>query len=272
VNYLHYDLGNRSRGEIVEVNLRGSAANVLLLDSSNFSAFKAGRRHQYRGGHARRSPIRLVIPSTGRWYVVVHTGGIPATVRAGVRVLPGALPNIREVPTSSLDAIRDAADNFVPQPDEGLPEIEPDAKAYDVFISHASEDKDDVVRPLAHALRELGLAVWFDEFELQLGDSLRRKIDSGLARSRFGVVVLSPAFFAKEWPGRELDGLVSREIAGSRQIILPIWHEVSLQDVVEFSPPLGDKLALSTGDNSIDELAMQIAQVARRMDTDAREG
>jgi hypothetical protein len=108
---------------------------------------------------------------------------------------------------------------------------------YDVFISHASEDKASVVRPLAHALRSLGLGVWYDEFELRIGDSLRRKIDRGLANSRFGIVVLSQWFFAKGWPNYELDGLVTRAGSGE-QILLPIWHNVSKDEVIKCSPSL----------------------------------
>ena len=68
-----------------------------------------------------------------------------------------------------------------------------------MFISHASEDKDEVVRPLAMALKEKGLSVWYDEFELKIGDSLRRKIDLGLAKSNFGIVVISRDFINKGW-------------------------------------------------------------------------
>src|ERR1051325_3140270 len=75
---------------------------------------------------------------------------------------------------------------------------------YDAFICHASEDKDDLVRPLAEGLMKLGHKIWYDEFQLRVGDSLRRSIDKGLARSRFGIVVLSPSFFAKNWPQYEL--------------------------------------------------------------------
>jgi WD40 repeat protein len=114
----------------------------------------------------------------------------------------------------------------------------------DLFISHASEDKDAVTRPLAQALRSRGWSVWFDEFELTLGDSLRRKIDDGLAEARFGLVVLSPNFFAKEWPQRELDGLTARETAGSEKVILPVWHEVDNEYVARYSPTLADKLAV----------------------------
>jgi TIR domain len=76
---------------------------------------------------------------------------------------------------------------------------------WDVFVSHATEDKNDFVRPLVHRLTERGLKVWFDEFTLKVGDSLRRSIDRGLAASRFGIVVISPDFLRKEWPQRELD-------------------------------------------------------------------
>lgn len=115
----------------------------------------------------------------------------------------------------------------------------------DVFISHASEDKAEVARPLFELLTDDGLKVWFDEAELRLGDSLRRKIDDGLARCRYGVVILSPSFFAKEWPQRELDGLVARE-AGGQKVILPIWHRVTRDDVVRYSPTLADKYAVNT--------------------------
>jgi hypothetical protein len=116
---------------------------------------------------------------------------------------------------------------------------------WDLFISHASEDKDDVARPLADKLIEHGLKVWYDEYTLTVGDSLRRSIDRGLASSRYGLVILSPHFFEKEWTQKELDGLVARE-DGSEKRILPVWHKVGRKDVAAFSPMLADKLAVST--------------------------
>lgn len=115
---------------------------------------------------------------------------------------------------------------------------------YDAFICHASEDKDDFVRPLAERLRAEHLEVWYDEFSLKVGDSLRRSIDRGLIQSRFGIVVLSPAFFGKRWSNWELDGLVARQNAAEEDLILPVWREVTHDDVLAFSPPLADKLAL----------------------------
>jgi hypothetical protein len=117
---------------------------------------------------------------------------------------------------------------------------------HDVFICHASEDKDDIVRPLAAALRGYHLDVWYDEFALTIGDSLREAIDRGLAESRFGVVVLSRHFFRKRWTQRELNGLAAREIAEDRRIVLPIWHRIDRDEILRHSPPLADVYAVST--------------------------
>lgn len=97
---------------------------------------------------------------------------------------------------------------------------------YDLFLSHAFEDKDAIARPLYQTLVAKGVSVWFDEAVLQMGDSLRRSIDAGLARCRYGVVILSPKFLSKQWPQHELDGLVARETATGEKAILPIWHEL----------------------------------------------
>jgi hypothetical protein len=131
---------------------------------------------------------------------------------------------------------------------------------WDVFISHASEDKESFVHPLAEELTRLGLRVWYDKFTLKLGDSLREKIDYGLRYSRFGVVVLSPHFFSKDWPKKELDGLVALEVDG-RKVILPVWHNVTRDDVARYSPILAGRLAVSTStglDNVISEIRRAI--------------
>lgn len=131
------------------------------------------------------------------------------------------------------------------------------AKRNAVFISHASEDKDTFVRPLAHALKRLGLQVWYDEFSLRLGDSLRRSIDRGLAECAAGVVVLSRSFFAKEWPQRELDAHYAAEVAG-RSRILPIWHEIDAAYIARVSPLLADRRA-ALSSNGIDQVSREIA-------------
>ncbi|GLR77253.1 toll/interleukin-1 receptor domain-containing protein [Aliivibrio sifiae] len=131
---------------------------------------------------------------------------------------------------------------------------------YDLFISHASEDKDDFVRPLAETLENLGVKVWYDEFTLKVGDSLRKSIDHGLVKSRFGTVILSSSFCSKNWTQYELDSMVAREMDGHK-MILPIWHKVTKTDVINFSPALADKVALNTSISSIEEIAGQLAEV-----------
>ena len=128
------------------------------------------------------------------------------------------------------------------------------AMTYDFFICHASEDKESFVRELANLLRTKGAEVWYDEFALQVGDSLRREIDRGLVNSKFGVVILSESFFGKEWPQRELDGLVTLATQG-RNRILPIWHKVSKDEVASYSPTLADRVALNTSLKSIEDIA-----------------
>ncbi len=252
MKFIHNDLGQRQRGEIVEVTLT-SGANVRLMDSSNFSSYKNGSRHQYIGGLAKRSPLRLQIPSSGHWHLAVDMQGLQGSTRASVRVLPGALPEIREAPLSSVPGL---------VRDNSPPSVEAAGERHDVFISHASEDKDAIVRSLANALTALGLKVWYDEFTLRIGDSLRQKIDRGLATSRVGLVVLSPSFIAKGWTNYELDGIVTRTVSGE-QILLPIWHNITKQEVIDFSPSLADKVARSTATHTVDEIAKEIAELLR---------
>lgn len=252
MQYQYYDLGSISAGNIVEVTL-GYAANVRIMDSSNYSSFKAGRKHRFIGGHVTRSPYKATIPQSGRWYVVVDLGGYAGKVKSGVRVLPGILPTARQQPLTSVPSLNLGREDF----------YDPDTKReYDVFISHSSEDKDAIVRPLANALRNRGLSVWYDEFELKIGDSLRRKIDVGLAKSNFGIVVISRSFIRKGWTNYELDGLITRAVSGE-QVLLPIWHDITKQEVIEYSPSLADKLARNTAVNTVDEIAAEITEVIR---------
>lgn len=115
-------------------------------------------------------------------------------------------------------------------------------KRWDVFVSYASEDRKAVVRPLAEQLEHCGLAVWYDRTQLQVGDSIRRKIDEGLTQARYGVVILSPSFFDKHYPEQELDGLAQREQDGAK-VILPVWYNVAEKDVRQHSAWLAGRLA-----------------------------
>jgi TIR domain len=136
-------------------------------------------------------------------------------------------------------------------------------REYDLFLSHASEDKDAIARPLYESLIAEGISVWFDEAVLELGDSLRRKIDEGLAKCRYGLVILSPMFLSKEWPQRELDGLVARETASGEKAILPIWHEIDRETLLRYSPPLADRLA-GRSEDGIPALVEKIRRVLKK--------
>ena len=132
-------------------------------------------------------------------------------------------------------------------------------KKWDIFISHASEDKAQIARPLANALTDRGISVWYDELSLKMGDSLRSSIDFGLANSRYGVVILSKDFFSKHWPVQELNGLAGKESSG-KKVILPIWHNITAEEVRGFSPILADRLAINSQDG-MEKLVEQIVQV-----------
>lgn len=253
MRFNHHDLGQRKGGEVVEITLSGNAANVRLLDNSNLSSYRNGRQHRYYGGLVRKSPIRLPIPRSGHWHVTVDMQGLRGNVRSSARVLPSALPPLQEAPLSQVPSLVKNTP-FDDYPDTAI--------EYDVFISHASEDKDAIVRPMANALAAEGLVVWYDEFELRIGDSLRRKIDHGLAKSRAGLVILSETFIAKGWANYELDGIVTRAADGD-QVLLPIWHNISKDAVVEYSPSLADKVARSTATHSVEEIAAEIADLLR---------
>lgn len=253
MNFTHYDLGNLDKGRIVEIVLQGNAANVQLMDSSNFNSYKNSRQYRYIGGLAKKSPIHLQTTHSGHWHIAIDLRGLRGNVRSSVRVLPTALPTINQQPLSSVPSLihnRGFGIDF---------DIDTDPD-YDVFISHASEDKDEVVRPLANALRNKGIKVWYDEFEMKIGDSLRRKIDKGLANSRFGIVVVSKDFIKKGWTNYELDGIITKAISGE-QIILPIWHNITKKEVIDFSPSLADKLARNTAINTIEEISTEIAEL-----------
>jgi len=134
---------------------------------------------------------------------------------------------------------------------------------YDVFLSHASEDKDEIARPLAKALKDRGIRVFFDEDSIKLGDNLRRTIDEGLSKSKNGVFILSPNFFKKEWPQKELDVFFAREIYGEK-VIIPVWHNLNQQEILQKSPTVATHMAIKTSGKSIDEIAIQIIEIVRQ--------
>lgn len=131
------------------------------------------------------------------------------------------------------------------------------APQFDVFLSHATEDKD-FVDPLAKALKGAGISVWYDKDSMSWGDDLRTSIDRGLANSRYGIVVFSKAFLEKKhWTVHELNGLFARERLG-KKVILPIWHNISAEDLLAYSPAFADRLAKRSASDSIEDIVASL--------------
>ena len=133
---------------------------------------------------------------------------------------------------------------------------------YDVFISHAWEDKEDFVDELVTEMRRLGIKVWYDTDRLKWGDSMREKIDKGLSKSRYGVVVLSPDYIREDkyWTKSELNGLFQVETINGKTI-LPIWHKLTKKQVTEYSPIIADRKALTTSDYTAEEMANTLKEL-----------
>ncbi|MGO9174032.1 MAG: toll/interleukin-1 receptor domain-containing protein [Rhodomicrobium sp.] len=126
------------------------------------------------------------------------------------------------------------------------------------FISHDYRDKEDFVRGLAVELSKLMCLVWYDEFSLKVGDSLRENIERGLREARKCILVLSPNFLAnKGWGKAEFDSIYTREIVEGKNVILPVWHNITKQELYEYSPRLVDKYGIQSTLGAI-EVARQL--------------
>lgn len=175
VQFQQYDLGSLKKGSRVIVTLKNQA-NVRLMTQSEFNKYKRGGAHRYIGGLVKRSPWTGVVPSAGRWFIAVDLGGYSGRVQSSVRVEgppPGFLPTAR-------DAAERLRDIQVREPEEPVGDVL-GGQTWDVFISHASEDKDAVALPLRNALAELGVTVWLDKTELRDRQAPLNRSSSGQA-------------------------------------------------------------------------------------------
>ncbi|MCR4650688.1 MAG: TIR domain-containing protein [Lachnospiraceae bacterium] len=132
---------------------------------------------------------------------------------------------------------------------------------YDVFVSHATEDKEGFSDEFVRILQEkYNLKVWYDAVSIKWGDSIRTEIDRGLKKSQFGVVILSRSYISKYWTNYELEGLFQRESNGGK-LILPIWHNITKQEVQKFSSSLAGKMAMNTAIMTPDEIAEKLSEL-----------
>ena len=137
-----------------------------------------------------------------------------------------------------------------------------DLEEYDVFVSHAWEDKESFVDEFVMYLKELDLKVWYDKDQISWGDSMRKRIDEGLKKSTFGVAVLTPNYIAegKYWTKAELDGLFQLESINGKTL-LPIWHNLTKKEVMEYSPIIASKLAMNTAVSTPQEIAIELKKI-----------
>ncbi len=133
-------------------------------------------------------------------------------------------------------------------------------KKWKAFISHASEDKEKFVRELYQLLTRFGLKIWYDEFTLKVGDSLSQSIDKGLIESDFGIVVLSKNFLNKNWTDYEYRSLISKEI-NNKPVILPIWLDITKEEVTNYSLYLADKFAIVANSSNVNEVGLKLIKV-----------
>ena len=136
-------------------------------------------------------------------------------------------------------------------------------KEYDVFVSHATEDKESFSDEFVQILQEeFKFKVWYDNVSIKWGDSIRTEIDRGLKKSKFGIVILSRSYIKKYWTNYELEGLFQREGNGGK-LILPIWHDITKQEVQQFSPSLSGKMAMNTAIMTPHEIAEKLNELLK---------
>lgn len=126
------------------------------------------------------------------------------------------------------------------------------------FISHDSKDKIEIAGPLAMQLQKFMCPVWYDEYSLMVGHSLREQIEKGLKECKKCILILTPNYLSNEgWGKKEFDSVFTRELIENQNVVLPVWHDVSAKDIYEYSPSLADRVALnwSTG---VEEVARKL--------------
>jgi hypothetical protein len=113
------------------------------------------------------------------------------------------------------------------------------------FISHDRRDQKEIAEPIALELQKLMCPVWFDQYSLKVGDSLRESIEAGLRECPKCILILTPHFLMNSgWTKREYDSVFTRELVEKRRVILPVWHNVSVEEVYKYSPILADRVAV----------------------------
>jgi hypothetical protein len=129
----------------------------------------------------------------------------------------------------------------------------------DVFLCHAWDDRQGAAKELHDLLVSRGVSVWFSEKDVALGTPLLREIDRGLAKSRVGIVLVTPALLSR----LRGEGIADKELSAllARDLLVPIVHETTYEALREVSPLLGSRSGLSTAENSMAEVAAKLGEL-----------
>lgn len=148
----------------------------------------------------------------------------------------------------ALSPVRESIEKQGPQPEK-----------YDIFLCHAWEDRRSIAKDLNDALENAGVSVWFSEKVVLLGSNLMREIDKGLSESRAGLVLVTESFIKRI----KAEGVADKELSAllARDLLVPIVHGVTYEDLREESPLLASRSGLDTADDTLEEIAAKISEL-----------
>lgn len=222
-----------------------------------------------KGAEAVREEKKATDAETARGVLEKKIAAAEVKLFAAQRKYTTAVEREQSQALSRLTSVVDKRENqFTPGSSSSVASLLPPAtieanNSRHVFISHASEDKEEFVRPLQALLSERGVSTWLDELDIGWGKSIRQSIDAGIAGAQFGLVVISPHFIAKKWTKAELDALYGRQLGETEMggFLLPVWHKVTRDDVQQSLPTVAGLKALSTALFTVAEIADEIAKL-----------
>lgn len=137
---------------------------------------------------------------------------------------------------------------------------------YDLFVSHASKDKEELVESLYRSLDKLGIKIFYDKESIEWGDKWKEAILDGVNKAEFAIIVISENFFGREWTERELNELLSRQNRNGQKIILPILKNITMEQLQQKYPSVADIQAIDSKDFSTDEITILFAkQLIKRL-------
>lgn len=137
---------------------------------------------------------------------------------------------------------------------------------YDVFISHASSDKEEFVEELYQSIKKLGIRIFYDKESLEWGDNWKTAILNGTKKSEFAVIVISENFFGREWTEKELEEFLSRQNRNGQKLILPILHNITLAQLQEKYPSVANIQAIDSKEYTCDQITLMFAkQLIKRL-------